>query len=158
MNKKKILKSIVVIIVCLPILYGLWIGYSFLFEQEEIENDNYSFEQLEIIKNDLKLYNNHLPRFYNLDEFNKTYKRNIVAKNNCYYLKEGQTGNEFTFWFRYESLKNKLLNFSRYYVSPWKKFIGQMVCWGLDVGENALGCYYQSNKDHFMKIISNPCK
>lgn len=156
---KKIGKIIGITIISIVLLYILGFIYSVIFEQEKIKNDIYHMEQLNIIKETFNKPMNGTHWFSDVIEFNDAYKVNIQPLENCYYFKRNNLWNyNYDFWFRYESLKNKLLHFSRYYVSPWKKFESTRLCWGMMRWGNMGGCYYQSDKEDFLDTISNPCE
>ncbi|EKE28174.1 MAG: hypothetical protein ACD_3C00086G0018 [uncultured bacterium (gcode 4)] len=113
---KKIVAYSVILILWLCII---GIGYSLLFEQDEIAIDRYNFEQLEKVKPILEKISKTADRFYSLDEFNKKFGKDIIPKKNCYYVTTDFNWNyPFIFWFQLESLLYKFLYFWKYYAYP----------------------------------------
>lgn len=144
---KKVIKSIIIILISIILFYTSLFLYSYFFESEKLEIDNYNFNQLEQVKkkfSDLKIesfvsseksswwsmwyyttwwYNQF--NFYNIWDFNRQYNLNIKPIKNCYYFEISNAiysknwKYPYIFWFQLESTFYKILNFWKYYSYPW---------------------------------------
>jgi len=155
LNRKIVVKNIIFLTTLYIILFILVTIYSFIFEQDKIAIDRYNFEQLDRVKLILKDIPEKDMKFYNIKQFNETYKADIKPIKNCYYLSFINWNKPYIFWFQLESMIYKFIYFWKNYAYPSYSIPREKYCFWEWPGGG--GCHYTS-KEPFIETISKPCE
>lgn len=132
-----------------------------LIEVENLEIDEYNFEQLEKVKNILDWLDKNSYSFENLKDFNEEFNQNIKPIQNCYLLSNwnniffNKSKDDYIFMFKLYSKYYFKKYKSIYYIYPEYKFneIKNSLC-----SSHWWDCGTDMAFWDYLQVISTPCR
>ena len=148
-NVKKICIIFITLLFFIISFYVFCYFFSILYENKELQTDNYNFTQLKKVKEVFSQHTWKKISFDTLEEFNLKFWANIQTQKNCYYLSNYGTKHNYIFWMRLESLFYKVIYFTANYAYPSYDLPYWNFC-------NWITCS-DTNKSWFLETISTIC-